>query len=151
MSGVVLVLSPYLICGYVTFDAQAWTSVQRDYLVVLVSFNVTPVPLNQRLFELGINCRQHVKMFWFDWERRVIVHCHYDGVQTITSRSNLPFYNVEFGADILNYHDCMKNSRNFIISKNQILYVKNPTRIAVKELAARLEALEKLSWKARVP
>ena len=115
MSGFVFVLSPSLICRCVTFDVQAWSSVQRSYLVVLVSFNGTPVPLNWRLFELGINCRQHVKMFLFDWKRRVLVHCHYDGVQIITSRSNLPFYNVEFGADILNYHDCMENSWKFTL------------------------------------
>ena len=65
MSGVLLVLRPYLLCGCVTFDVQAFPSVKRAYLVVLVLFNAAQVPLNRRLFDLGINSRKHVKLVWF--------------------------------------------------------------------------------------
>ena len=55
MLGFVLILNPCLLCVCIIFDLQAWPYFQRANLVVLVSLYMTPVALNQRSFELGIN------------------------------------------------------------------------------------------------
>ena len=55
MSVIVLVLSLYLLCGCVSFNLKSCPYIHRSKVIVLVSLDMVPVPLNQGSLELGIN------------------------------------------------------------------------------------------------
>ena len=94
--GVFLVLRPSSLCRMVTFYIKWSSSVEGAKLLVLMAFDMSPLPLDWWVLDIRICCWEHVKVVGTSREVVLSIHRHYYDIESVTGIWYLPLFTYVF-------------------------------------------------------